>query len=525
MSSMRPNRPIDPTGGSSLRLAWNHPYTWLVAGLWAALLVAVPVTSFPGIAEGLALVTVAPLSLIPLAGLVVVWLVPDLWKSGRLPFVVWPLVLFGLVSVLAAGAAWFLPLEPFKGQTVMRRELRALITLGLGLGFYFCASRFPTTSSRRKWTLAALYVGGAAALAWSSVQAEYILEGLNNVPQELNEFHRIFSIRDLERNRVTGLAFEPSWLGDQLVVLYLPLWLGAILTGRSLLPRRGGAFVLELPLLLWGGWILLMTRSRVSVLAMLMVAGLLLLYGLWKLGGWLGKRLAADGSGGGRSWAVRLMRLALPLVGIGLTLAVAYGLLMRAAEVDSRMSRALATRSQLTTLRQQYPFNYPYEIANRFAFAERVVYWQGSLHPFAEYPLLGVGPGNAGFLFEEGVPSYGYGLRETRTYLEASVPAFPNPKNLWVRLLSETGFLGFATYVTWLGLIGVLAWRGRRVGSADLRWFSAAVLLSLAAQLVEGFSLDSFALPQVWIMNGLFTAAVVQIVEVGDGSESRRVDD
>ena len=34
-----------------------------------------------------------------------------------------------------------------------------------------------------------------------------------------------------------------------------------------------------------------------------------------------------------------------------------------------------------------------------------------------------------------------------------------------------------------------------------------AGLLALVAQLVEGFSLDTFALPQLWILVGLLTAA------------------
>lgn len=512
------NPSISQNESSSLHLSWSDPYTWLVAGLWAALLIAVPVTSFPAIAERFGAITVAPLSLVPLAVLIVLWLAPDLVRGGRLPFIVWPLIVFALIGVLSAGAALFLPLEPFKGQTVPRREVRALTTLAIGVAFYLCAARFPTTSRRRRWTLAALYVGGALVLAWSTVQSSYILEGLNNVPQDLNEFHRVFSIRDLDRNRVTGFAFEPSWLGDQLVVLYLPLWLGGVLTGQSLLNRRWAALVLEFPLLLWGTWILVMTRSRVSVAALLLVIGLLVLVGLWRLAGWIGRRMAGTGwgpLGGGTVWIVRA---ALMVVGIGLMVGAAYGLFVRFAELDSRMSRALATPSQLPTIRKQHPYTYTYEIANRFAFVERIVYWEASLHPFRRHPLLGVGPGNAGFLFEEGMPAYGYGVGETRAYLEASVPAFPNPKNLWIRLLSETGIAGFAFYVSWLALIGILAWKAFLAGTGEFRWLGVALMLSLAAQVVEGFSLDSFALPQVWLINGLFTASLVKYSRSEPGS-------
>nr|NIV29135.1 hypothetical protein [Anaerolineae bacterium] len=198
------------------------------------------------------------MALIPLALLVLLWLLPELLGGRSLPFAVWPLLGFCLVALLSAGVGWFLPLPSIKGQTVLSREIRALSTLGVGISFYFLAVGQARDSGGLRITRLGIYLGGILLLIWSTVQADYILEGLNNVPQELNEFHRLFSIRDLERNRVTGFAFEPSWLGDQLIVLYLPIWLGAVLTKDSILPFHKGPVSLEFALSLWGGWILLM---------------------------------------------------------------------------------------------------------------------------------------------------------------------------------------------------------------------------------------------------------------------------
>ena len=84
---------------------------------------------------------------------------------------------------------------------------------------------------------------------------------------------------------------------------------------------------------------------------------------------------------------------------------------------------------------------------------------------------------------------------------------FPNPKNLWVRLLAETGVAGFTAFGSWLGLLALSAWNVWKRGSGVRRVIGLAALFTLLAQVGEGFSLDSFALPQLWVMLGLMTAA------------------
>lgn len=87
--------------------------------------------------------------------------------------------------------------------------------------------------------------------------------------------------------------------------------------------------------------------------------------------------------------------------------------------------------------------------------------------------------------------------------------ALPNAKNVWVRLLGETGIAGFMAYSVWLVLIGLAA---RMLASERRGVFSIlglAGLMAVLAQVVEGFSLDSFALPQLWVITGLVTSAVV----------------
>jgi hypothetical protein len=63
--------------------------------------------------------------------------------------------------------------------------------------------------------------------------------------------------------------------------------------------------------------------------------------------------------------------------------------------------------------------------------------------------------------------------------------------------------------MVWLVMIGLAAYRLARGRRSILRVLGVAGLLALVAEVVEGFSLDSFALPQLWIMLGLVTAGIV----------------
>jgi O-antigen ligase len=164
-------------------------------------------------------------------------------------------------------------------------------------------------------------------------------------------------------------------------------------------------------------------------------------------------------------------------------------------------------QEEVAALRAEYPYELLYAIADRAAFAERIVYWDAGLHAFERYPLLGVGVGNAGFLFKEGVPMFGLRLPEIRRVLNPENASFPNPKSLWVRLLAETGFVGTAAFLSWVVLMLAGAYALARGYSGELKLVGGAGLLCCLAWMLEGFSLDTFALPQTWILFGLVTAA------------------
>ncbi|MGH2619881.1 MAG: O-antigen ligase family protein, partial [Anaerolineales bacterium] len=363
------------------------------------------------------------------------WLIPRLVRGDSLPSEAGPLLLFALVALSSSLLAQFLPIEPYKGQAVLARSLRGLATLGIGLGFYLVASMICADPSRARASLQAIAAGGVLALLWSAAQAWYILFVEGYIPPLLNQIHRWLSVRDLFWDRVTGLAFEPSWFGNQLVILYLPLWLASVVTGTSAFGRTRKFALIEACFAGLALAMLLLSRSRLSLVSFLLIFAALTGYGLWRVTGWLVRRTKRTGPALS-SPVTRGLKLGLLLVGAFALSAGLVAVAGAAIERDPRTSRLLSTPAQLSSIRSESPYETVYAVANRAAFAERLVYWRAGFWSFEHYPVVGVGLGNAGFFFEDGLPAYAHRLVEIRNLLDPSDPNFPNPKSLWLRLLA-----------------------------------------------------------------------------------------
>jgi len=76
-----------------------------------------------------------------------------------------------------------------------------------------------------------------------------------------------------------------------------------------------------------------------------------------------------------------------------------------------------------------------------------------------------------------------------------------------VRLLAETGILGFAFFVSWVYLHWREAVQLERLGVSELeRALGFTGKLFILALIMEGFSMDTFGLPYYWIALGLVVA-------------------
>jgi hypothetical protein len=198
-----------------------------------------------------------------------------------------------------------------------------------------------------------------------------------------------------------------------------------------------------------------------------------------------------------------LLPLILLLVFISVYVLGAIGLVYGLSHVDTRLARFFMPQSlkQWVKIVQN-----PYTFFNYLEFAERYVYWVGGWNVFNIYPLLGVGLGNAGFFFQRQLPAYSWSLPEVMdTYYR--VAELPNIKSLWVRLLAETGIVGFSAFIAWFYVLFRLSWVIRLSKNPLFRMIGWSGLFVLVAFIIEGFSTDTFALPYLWVSLGIVNAA------------------
>ncbi len=142
----------------------------------------------------------------------------------------------------------------------------------------------------------------------------------------------------------------------------------------------------------------------------------------------------------------------------------------------------------------------------------RFGYIIGGMAAFDASPLTGVGLGASGFWIYQNLPdALLMGEPEIAEALSPASHLFPNPKNLYVRLLAETGLVGLALFLAfWLGILadGLAA---ARQSASFPRFLGAACIFTLTALAFYVFSVDSFAMPELWvnlgILAGVFAAA------------------
>lgn len=497
------------------RLNWQL----LLEGAWAVTLLCLPVTSFPWISDRWGFL-VAPLSALPLILLLVVWLIPYLWRRGALPKESQPLFWFVIFTIVISALAFFTVSIPgFREKSMAGQELRAFVTLAIGLSFYLVTAALPQDEPRLRRTLLWINIGGALLVAWTMLQAYYIYIHPPNFPKWVWDFQDLLVASSpftflKGSNRISGLAYEPSWFAHQLNLLYFPLWLSAVFNWHSAFPFRIFKLPLELFLLIVGMGEFMLSSPRVGMLALLMMLGFLFIKAILILYRKLMDRFSnmrAPQQSGGRHRQV-LLKATVAGISLALILVIfslmAGGAVRFASQRDPRIALLLENPPRLQEIAGVLSLDEDDLVwmGMRFAFLERVVYWLAGWRTFGEFPLFGVGLGNTGFFFAQNFPSIGYATYEIRDVIYR-FPGLPNVKSLWVRLLSETGVAGFSIFLAWLFVL----WQSARLTHhSPKRLFKSLALagqLALIALVAEGFSIDSFALPYLWVSAGLISAS------------------
>jgi O-antigen ligase len=371
------------------------------------------------------------------------------------------IALFATVLGLGAG------LEPLKGSSPLAAAVKAWASLILGLGTWFglrCLIRGPREAVlAERW----LWGGLAAAVAMALVQAAADLQMPGCQPVVTWAAHNLGGSTMLDGRtpgRAWGLSPEPSLLGSQLAVAGLVPALARLCAPQ---PGDGPRWI---P---WSAAALCclglgLSRARTGLgLAIVLIPLAVALAWWWR-------------AGARRGLGVTAACLGLLLAGmLGLAACNPY---LRAT-TSGAVGGATAT-----------------ERAASSGMSSRLAAWCAGWEAAREHPLTGVGLGLAPWQVVRHLPAWS--LRdnaETQSWIDPGPGSLPNIKHLWLRIAAETGVAGLLAFCAFIACI---AWPRRRDDPAVRL---CGVLAGLAV-LGDGFSLDSFALPTIWVVLALAAA-------------------
>lgn len=464
--------------------AWLSPdrLAGITRFLWGAALLTLPVTSFryfPLLGDS---TYVRPLALYPIGLLIIILLIQIVRGEHSLLQIetFTPLVAFTLLALVATGWGALLDPLPMRGYGYFGRAARAWVTLGIGLSFFLVAVWMNRREEDLRFSIRWLLAGLVMNVLWSAIQALAFYTPLLE-KETVTHWQLAFSMRELVRtNRISGMAYEPAWLAGQIATVYLP-WLFASLLTRVHVTRFRW---LEVILLGCAGLLLLGTFSRGGLLTALGASVLtFLLVGRAELrAGW---RWIVSGFQPGGNWLLRagvLLVSVSALIGAGLFLSQ-----------KGYITRLFSTRAESVE-----------EFIIENSAGARAAYNIGAWGAYGESPLLGVGLGASGFYIYDHLPDWALTtVPEIARQLNPENRLYPNPKNMYVRLLAETGLIGLFVFIAFL--FSVLGDALRALQSRTLlgRYLAIAGIFSWLAIAFYNVTQDSFATPNLWINFGI----------------------
>jgi hypothetical protein len=460
---------------------------------WAFFLLALPVTSFPFLPAELGGKTqVRPLSIYPLLILLILVTLPRLFTKP-LPVTFLPLFAFGVAAVISSVLSLYLDIEAFKGVTSTARIARNLITLGIGMAVYLSTTLYHQDWDDFRFSLRWLYIGFGIVLLWGSFQAVYIIDYNETYFNLLNKIQLLVSTQDLYQARISGLTYEPKWLAEQITFLLMPWLVASVIANRSVFHWHYRRVTVELIMLVWSAIVLVFTFSRTGLFILVLLTFFSVLLSL--------SFRKPHKSAAPLSRRQRWLRLTEAI----LATVVIAGSLALAGSRNPYFSRLWRYWSDEKAKNKTY--------LEYIAFGQRFAYAETALQIFADHPAFGVGLGNYAFYFEKKLPNRPWQnspeIIRTITPTERGSQLI-TPKNLYARLLAETGVIGTLTFSGFvIAILGCCLYLFF-APVTDYKFWGVAGLLGLVVFVTVVFSTDSFAIPNMWVVFGLITAAAHQ---------------
>lgn len=431
---------------------------------------------------------VRPLAFYPLAILAVILFIRFARKSIKFDMngSVMLLGLFLTAAFVASAWGWSFAPIPMHGQEFLGRSLRAWATLAGGIVFLNCTILMNKSEQDLRFSVKWLYVGLAVSFIWGMIQMISYYTGFPN-RLELNKVQLSFSIRKLlAKKRAAGFAFEPSWLANQIATIYMPWLFAAVLSGYRVFRRRW----IEPTLLLAATILLVVTFSRGGIL---MAFGTLIIVLIVTQTSKL--RIVLQ-------WFARQLKKEKQpdlVKGVSIRVGVVFALLAVIVSTVLVLSTnkyfSQIWRSQKTSLT---------EYAVDIYAGPRLAYAAAGWEVFLGHPITGVGLGASGLYLYDHIPDWAITtLSEITRQMTPNAWLYPNPKNLYIRLLSETGMVGFTFYVLfWLGVLGVVV--GQFIMKDPFsRFIGIGGLFTWFVLIIFNITQDSFIDPNQWFSLGI----------------------
>jgi len=468
---------------------------------WAVFLMALPVTSFPFFPSfSGSSVLVRPLALYPLFVLLIIVVLPRTY-TRRLPGTLIPFFIFVLAALISTAYAFTRGINPTIDVSMADRTVRTLATLAFGGLFYISVSLVPQNKEDLRFTLKWLYAGFGVALVWASFQIVYVIWFNQSYFNFLNDLQSYVSIRRLFDKRISGMTYEPSWFAEQLTFVLMPWLFASILSKYSAFRWRLGAITVEAILLAWSSLALLFTYSRGGLALFAILLVIVVVIGLRRKYRHLYSR------------PPKLLKMILQ---VSLVVLVLAAVVFVAAQKNNYFSRLWGYWTDEES--EGTYFNY-------IAFSQRLAYWETAYRIFEDYPFLGIGLGNFTFYFDEYLPDKP--IRDPEIFSKLVPDVGRNQvvtvKNYLIRILAETGLLGISAYTGFLlAIVGCVVFLLLSPG-ADPQFWGIAGLLGLVAFIPVTLSVDSFAIPNIWVVFGIITASakvITQDASTKDGTIS-----
>jgi O-antigen ligase len=276
------------------------------------------------------------------------------------------------------------------------------------------------------------------------------------------------------------MAYEPAWLAGQIATVYMPWLFASLLTGIRVTRFKW----FEIVLLGFASVLLLATYSRGGLLAAMialvftfLIAGRRQIAAAWK---WF--------TAGFQHVGGLILRVGVLVVAFGALAGAIYFLGQK-----GYISRLFNTRAD--SLQE-------FVIAN--SAGARAAYMYGALGAYEESPITGVGLGASGFYIYDHMPDWAMTtVPDIARQFSPENRLYPNPKSMYVRLLAETGLIGFFIFVAFLFSILADSLLALRSDQSSMRYLGIAGLFSWLAILFYNTTQDSFATPNIWINLGI----------------------